>query len=62
MKAKIMFYDTVVGHDKNVLDFKGSVEYDISKYLYVFQYIIKGDTICQETKAFFDYCLPAQLV
>jgi len=34
MKAKIMFYDTMVGHDKNVLDFKGSVEYDVSKYLY----------------------------
>jgi hypothetical protein len=34
MKAKIMFYDTMVGHDKIVLDFKGLVEYDVSKYLY----------------------------
>jgi hypothetical protein len=44
MKAKIMFYDTVVGHDKNVLDFKGSVEYDISKYLYVFLSWTNGES------------------
>ena len=44
MKAKIIFYDTMVGHDKNVLDFKGSVEYDISKYLYVFLSWTNGES------------------
>jgi hypothetical protein len=44
MKAKIMFYDTMVGHDKNVLDFKGLVEYDVSKYLYVFLSWTNGES------------------
>lgn len=33
MKAKINFYTEKVGHHKNVVDFIGYVEDDVSKYI-----------------------------